>query len=67
MMGKDEKELERLSELAYPSDSVEPSFVSIEDLQVAVDLAVRYMARYNNLGQFLAGLSEVSLNGKEES
>ncbi|MGH1775814.1 hypothetical protein ABE883_18145 [Enterococcus raffinosus] len=67
MIGQDEKELERLSERAYPSDSDEPSFVSIEDLQDAVDLAVKYMARYKNLGQFLTGLSEVSLNGKEES
>ncbi|WP_347005639.1 hypothetical protein [Enterococcus avium] len=67
MIGQDEKELERLSELAYPSDSDEPSFVSIEYLQDAVDLAVKYMARYKNLGQFLTGLSEVSLNGKEES
>lgn len=49
MLEQDIKKLERLSELAYPDDLDEPTFFSVEDLQEAVDLATKYMARYSNL------------------
>lgn len=45
-MRDDQNRLERLLELAYPDDLDEPVFVSVEDLQDAVDLAVKYMNFY---------------------